>query len=62
MQESKLRLLVEHAYHKVPYYRTLFKDAGLSPGDIRRVDSIPNDGLKNRSFVGIQEPSSYPYS
>jgi phenylacetate-coenzyme A ligase PaaK-like adenylate-forming protein len=29
--------------------------------DFRRVDSIPNKGLKYRSFIGIQDSSSYPY-
>jgi phenylacetate-CoA ligase len=41
LQESKLRLLVEHAYCNVPYYRSLFDDAGLSPADIRSLDDLP---------------------
>lgn len=31
IQEHKLKLLLEHAYTTVPYYRALFDGAGLSP-------------------------------
>jgi phenylacetate-CoA ligase len=41
LQESKLRLLVEHAYRNVPYYHSLFDDAGLRPGDIQSLDDLP---------------------
>jgi phenylacetate-CoA ligase len=34
-QERRLRQLVRHAYENVPYYRRLFDEAGLKPGDIR---------------------------
>lgn len=33
-QEQKLHKLVEHAYHTVPYYQTLFDGAGIKPADI----------------------------
>jgi phenylacetate-CoA ligase len=29
LQENKLRNLLEHAYHKVPYYNRIFKESGL---------------------------------
>jgi phenylacetate-CoA ligase len=34
-RDRKLRFLVAHAYHRVPYYRELFDQAGIRPGDIR---------------------------
>lgn len=40
LREKKLRQLVRHAYRYVPYYRKLFDDTGLSPGDIRTLDDI----------------------
>lgn len=40
LQNSKLRKLVAHAWEQVPYYRALFKSAGLSPHDIQTVDDL----------------------
>ncbi len=35
IQEKKLRRLIHHAYHHVPYYRDLFDSQKLKPTDIR---------------------------
>jgi phenylacetate-CoA ligase len=35
IQTRKLRRLVRHAYDRVPFYRDLFRKAGVSPEDIR---------------------------
>jgi phenylacetate-CoA ligase len=40
LQDSKLRRLVAHAWEHVPYYQSLFRSAGLSPGDIRTVEDL----------------------
>jgi len=40
IQVCKLRALVQHAYEHVPYYRHLFDQVGLSPGDIRSLDDL----------------------
>ena len=48
LQDSKLRLLVEHAYRKVPYYRSLFNDAGLSPANIQSLDDLPRVPVSTR--------------
>jgi phenylacetate-coenzyme A ligase PaaK-like adenylate-forming protein len=37
---AKLRPLLEHAYVHVPYYRRLFGQAGLQPGDFRAVSDL----------------------
>ena len=34
-QEAQLRKVVAHAYEHVPYYRRLFDDQGVKPGDVR---------------------------
>jgi phenylacetate-CoA ligase len=52
LQERKLRAVVRNACERVPYYRTLFDTAGLSPADIRTpedLNQIPmttKEGLK----------------
>jgi phenylacetate-CoA ligase len=40
LQNKKLRALIKHSYDHVPYYRSLFKKAGLRPDDIKTVDDI----------------------
>jgi phenylacetate-CoA ligase len=39
-QNRRLRRIVAHAYDRVPYYRRLFKDAGLAPRHIRTVSDL----------------------
>lgn len=34
-QDEKLRLLIQHAYNNVPYYKYLFKSNKLTPNDIK---------------------------
>lgn len=40
LQMRKLRAVIRHSYEKVPYYRSLFRSAGLSPEDIRAADDL----------------------
>jgi phenylacetate-CoA ligase len=37
---ARLRQLVEHAYHNVPYYRRLFDSAGFRPRHLRRLADL----------------------
>lgn len=39
-QSMKLRRLIDHAYHKVPYYHDLFNHHNLKPADIKTIDDI----------------------
>lgn len=39
-QARSLRRLVRHAAERVPYYRDLFADQGLDPGEIRSADDL----------------------
>jgi phenylacetate-CoA ligase len=41
LQGTLLHRLVDHAYRTVPYYRTLFDKAKISPADITSVRDIP---------------------
>jgi phenylacetate-CoA ligase len=47
-QQQKLRKLVEHAYHSVPYYRTLFDQAGIKPADISSLQDLPKIPLTTK--------------
>jgi phenylacetate-CoA ligase len=40
IQLKKLKALIMHAYHNVPYYRKLFDSVHLKPEDIRTVNDI----------------------
>ncbi|HEM62619.1 MAG TPA: phenylacetate--CoA ligase family protein, partial [Chloroflexi bacterium] len=40
LQESKLRAVIGHAYENVPYYRSLFRSAGLTPQDVRTLEDL----------------------
>src|SRR5262249_59691086 len=37
---DRLRPLLRHAVAEVPYYRDLFREAGLGPGDIRSAGDL----------------------
>ena len=39
-RNSLVRRLVAHAYRNVPYYRRLFDQSGIVPGDIRAVEDL----------------------
>ncbi len=40
LREKKLRRLIAHAYHHVPFYRGIFEDRKLRPEDIRTVADL----------------------
>jgi phenylacetate-CoA ligase len=40
LREKKLRRLISHAYHNVPFYRAVFEDRKLRPEDIRTVADL----------------------
>lgn len=48
IQERKLKKLIEHAYHKVPYYRELFDSLKLKPEDIKKIDDLRQIPLTSR--------------
>ena len=36
LQDERLREQVRYTYDRVPFYKKMFDDAGVQPGDIRR--------------------------
>jgi len=40
LQIRNLRVLLKHAYERVPYYRRIFRERGLTPSDIKNVDDL----------------------
>ena len=40
IQNRKLKRLIHHAYHKVPYYKELFDGAKIKPEDIQKVEDL----------------------
>lgn len=60
-QQQKLRVLVEHAYANVPYYRELFDRIGLRPEDIRQVEdlhAVPITSSKDLRILPAEEISA----
>lgn len=39
-QNERLRIIIEHAYEKVPYYRRIFNQRGLKPKDIQTREDL----------------------
>jgi len=39
-QFQKLKKLIQHAYHTVPFYQRIYRDAGISPEDIRSPEDV----------------------
>ncbi len=40
LQNERLHGLIVHAYDKVPYYRSIFQERGLTPNDIQSVNDL----------------------
>ena len=40
IQEKKLRAIVNHAYHNVPFYHEWFDTVGIRPEDIQNTDDL----------------------
>lgn len=40
IQETKLKVLIKHAYHNVPFYRDLFDSIGLRPSDVNSLADL----------------------
>lgn len=55
-QSGRLRRIVRHAYHRVPYYRQVFDSEGLKPEDIRGVEDLPRIPVSSRSDIQALSP------
>ena len=58
-QDERLRQLVRHAYHNVPYYRQRMQDLRLDPQDIRgradlhKLPLLDKDDLRRHMYAGL---------
>jgi len=50
-QDARVRAIVQIAYTKTPYYRSLFDEAGISPADVRGVADLPKLPLLTKDVV-----------
>lgn len=51
LQLQKLKILIQHAYQKVPYYKKLLDDAGIKPGDINSLDDLLKVPITNKKSI-----------
>ena len=51
IQRNKLRLLVNHAYENVPYYRRLFDSNRIKPGDIKGVQDLKKIPVTDKAIM-----------
>ncbi len=58
LQEQKLRQLVDHAYHTVPYYRKRFDESGITPEEIRSLDDLPGIPLTSKLDLQAAGPEA----
>ncbi len=57
-QNRRLRWVVASAYERVPYYRRLFDEAGITPDDIRTVEDLGGIPLTSRADIQSQGPAA----
>jgi len=50
-QNEKLRAVIKHAYENVPYYRDLFEERKLTPGDIKTTEDLLKLPLLTKAII-----------
>lgn len=50
-QNDKLRRLIEHVYHNVPYYHDVMRSRGIEPNDIRNIDDLKYFPLLTKNII-----------
>jgi phenylacetate-CoA ligase len=51
LQLERMQKLINHAYHHVPYYRSIFQETGIKPNDIKTLDDLHKIPLLNKQDV-----------
>ena len=51
LQSRKLRLLVEHCYNNVPYYKRVFDDLGITPDDIQSREDLSKIPILTKQII-----------
>jgi len=59
LQEKKLRILVEHAFNRVPYYHTIMRDRGLMPNDFKDADDLRRLPLLTKQVILTGGPQDF---
>jgi phenylacetate-CoA ligase len=57
LQEERLRKIVKYCYEKVPVYKGKFKDAGITPSDIKTLDDLDKVPFTEKEDLR----KAYPY-
>ena len=62
LQLKKFQRIVAWAYDKSPFYRRLYQDAGLEPGDIKRFEDIQRvPKIEKGMMQEVQQRAPFPY-
>ena len=62
LQFKKFKRIVEWAYNNSPFYRKLYKDAGLEPGDIKTFNDIKKVPKTDKGMLrDVQSRPPFPY-
>ncbi len=62
LQVKKFRRIMEWAYTNSPFYRKLYKDAGIEPGDIRTYEDIRKVPKTDKGMLrDVQTREPFPY-
>ena len=62
LQLKKFRRILEWAYTNSPFYRRLYQDAGLEPGDIKRLEDIQKvPKIEKGMMQEVQQRAPFPY-
>lgn len=62
LQVKKFKRIFEWAYNNSPFYRKLYKDAGIEPGDIKSYDDIKKVPKIDKAMLrDVQSREPFPY-
>ena len=62
LQLKKFQRILEWAYNHSPFYRRLYQDAGLEPGDIKRFEDIQRvPKIEKAMMREVQQRKPFPY-
>jgi len=62
LQLKKFKRIVEWAFENSPFYRRLYRDAGIEPGDIKRFEDIRKVPKTEKDMLReVQQHDPFPY-
>jgi len=62
LQVIKFKRIFDWAYHNSPFYKKLYKDAGIEPGDIKTYDDIKKVPKTDKGMLReVQNRPPFPY-